>query len=67
VTDNRLGTHLTLDIAGRIRFGPDVEWITDPTDYSVSLANLDTAYSAISEYLPGVDRNSLVGDYTGIR
>jgi 2-hydroxyglutarate dehydrogenase len=63
----RLGTHLTLDLAGRIRFGPDVQWITDPTDYTVSESYLNEVYEAISQYLPSVDRKSLTGDYTGIR
>ena len=63
----RLGTHLTLDLAGRIRFGPDVQWITDPTDYKINDSHLDEVYAAVSEYLPNIDRNSLAGDYTGIR
>jgi 2-hydroxyglutarate dehydrogenase len=58
---------LTLDLAGRIRFGPDIQWITDPTDYKVNDSNLDEVYTAVSEYLPNIDRKSLAGDYTGIR
>jgi L-2-hydroxyglutarate oxidase LhgO len=56
-----------LDLAGRIRFGPDVQWITDPTDYKVSDSHLDEVHKAVSEYLPTIDRDSLAGDYTGIR
>lgn len=63
----RLGTHLTLDLAGRVRFGPDIQWITEPTDYKVNDAHLDEVYAAVSEYLPNVDRSALSGDYTGIR
>lgn len=62
-----LGTHLTLDLAGRIRFGPDIRWVTDPTDYKVNDSHLDDVYAAVSQYLPNIDRNSLAGDYTGIR
>lgn len=65
--EGRLGTHLTLDLAGRIRFGPDIQWITDPRDYKVNDAHLDDVYEAVSQYLPNVDRNALAGDYTGIR
>jgi 2-hydroxyglutarate dehydrogenase len=62
-----LGTHLTLDLAGRVKFGPDIQWIDDPTDYTLDGGRLDEAYAAITEYLPSIDRNSLTGDYTGIR
>lgn len=67
LTSRRLGTHLTLDLAGRIRFGPDVQWITDPTDYFVSEQHLDAVYSAVIQYLPSVNRDFLCGDYAGIR
>ena len=63
----RLGTHLTLDLSGRIRFGPDVEWITNPTDYKVNNSRLDQVYHAIRGYLPGISREGLAGDYSGIR
>ncbi|KAH8660420.1 NAD dehydrogenase [Xylariales sp. PMI_506] len=62
-----LGTHLTLDLAGRIRFGPDIEWVEDPTDLSVSKARLDEAIVAIQRYLPHVDPTALDLDYCGIR
>jgi 2-hydroxyglutarate dehydrogenase len=64
---DRLGTHLTLDLSGRIRFGPDIEWITNPTDYKVNDSHLDEVYEAVREYLPGIERQGLAGDYTGIR
>jgi L-2-hydroxyglutarate oxidase LhgO len=63
----RLGTHLTLDLAGRIRFGPDVEWTTDPRDYKINDSHLDDVYAAVQEYLPNIDRDALAGDYVGIR
>ncbi|KAH7385293.1 FAD dependent oxidoreductase [Phaeosphaeria sp. MPI-PUGE-AT-0046c] len=62
-----LGTHLTLDMSGRIRFGPDVEWTDDPTDYAPNTANLAAAIDDIATYLPGVDRDAIQPDYVGIR
>lgn len=62
-----LGTHLTIDISGRIRFGPDVEWITDPTDLSVSTSRLSEAISQIRLYLPDVREDCIQPDYAGIR
>ena len=62
-----LGTHLTLDMGGRVRFGPDVEWIEDPNDYRVNDSRLPEALKEIETYLPGVDRDSVNPDYSGIR
>lgn len=62
-----LGTHLTLDLAGRIRFGPDVEWVDDPNDLTPNASRLDQAVAEIKKYLPGVDAGALVPDYAGIR
>ncbi|CAK7266795.1 hypothetical protein SEPCBS119000_002212 [Sporothrix epigloea] len=62
-----LGTHLTLDLAGRIRFGPDFEWVTDPTDLAANAARLPSAIEAIKAYLPGIDAGALQPDYAGIR
>lgn len=62
-----LGTHLTLDMAGRIRFGPDVEWVDDPADLVVNAARLPLALDAILQYLPDVDVDALAPDYAGIR
>lgn len=62
-----LGTHLTLDMTGRIRFGPDVEWVDDPTDLSVNDNRLEEAINMIQDYLPGIDRNAINLDYCGIR
>ena len=61
-----LGTHLTLDLAGRMRFGPDVEWI-DTLDYRVDPARGDAFYAAIRTYWPGLPDHTLVPDYAGIR
>lgn len=64
-----LGTHLTLDMGGRVRFGPDVEWVDDPADVAVTgdPARLDAALVEINKYLPGVVRADLTPDYAGIR
>lgn len=62
-----LGTHLTLDIAGRIRFGPDVEWVDTPDDLSVNSSRLGEAIVQIKKFLPDVDADALVPDYAGIR
>jgi 2-hydroxyglutarate dehydrogenase len=62
-----LGTHLTLDLSGRIRFGPDVQWVDSPTDYSVSDKNLVEAINEVRRYLPAVDAGAINVDYCGIR
>ncbi|KAF8863265.1 mitochondrial putative L-2-hydroxyglutarate dehydrogenase [Acephala macrosclerotiorum] len=62
-----LGTHLTLDISGRIRFGPDVEWVDSPTDLSVNTTRMPEAIEAIKQYLPSIKEEAIVPDYAGIR
>ncbi|KAK6507469.1 hypothetical protein TWF481_005901 [Arthrobotrys musiformis] len=62
-----LGTHLTLDMAGRMRFGPDVEWVDDPHDLVARDSRLQEAVGAVSTYLPGIKRDVLAADYCGIR
>ena len=62
-----LGTHLTMDMAGRMRFGPDVEWIDDPTDLSVNSSRLAEALREIEEFLPGINREAIALDYAGVR
>lgn len=64
-----LGTHLTLDIGGRIRFGPDVEWVDSPTAYAPSMTpeKFAEAVAEIKTYLPGVDESAIQLDYAGIR
>lgn len=61
-----LGTHLTLDLAGRMRFGPDVEWI-EAEDYEVDPKRAELFYASIRRYWPGLPDGSLVPDYSGIR
>jgi L-2-hydroxyglutarate oxidase LhgO len=64
-----LGTHLTLDMGGRVRFGPDVEWIDEPNDLTPNAnpVKFKAAIEDIKQYLPGLDENSVAVDYCGIR
>ena len=62
-----LGTHLTMDMTGAIRFGPDVEWVDDPTDLSVNESRLPAALNEIETYLPSIQREKVQLDYSGIR
>ncbi|MGC1779100.1 MAG: NAD(P)/FAD-dependent oxidoreductase [Xanthobacteraceae bacterium] len=64
--DGGLGVHVTLDLAGRMRFGPDVEWIADE-NYAVDPRRADSFYARIRTYWPGLPDGSLVPDYAGIR
>ena len=64
--DGGLGTHVTLDLAGRMRFGPDVEWIEEE-NYNVNPARAKSFYASIRRYWPGLPDNSLQPDYAGIR
>ncbi|RWE74346.1 MAG: NAD(P)/FAD-dependent oxidoreductase [Mesorhizobium sp.] len=61
-----LGVHLTLDLAGAARFGPDVEW-TDTIDYRVDPARGERFYAAIRKYWPDLPDGSLQAGYSGIR
>ena len=58
--------HLTLDLAGRARFGPDVEWI-EAVDYAVDPKRAESFYAAIRTYWPDLPDGSLHPDYSGIR
>lgn len=62
-----LGTHLTLDISGRIRFGPDVEWVDSPDDLKVNSARLPEAIEQIKKFLPDIKEEAIQPDYAGIR
>jgi L-2-hydroxyglutarate oxidase LhgO len=61
-----LGVHVTLDLAGRMRFGPDVEWI-EREHYDVDPARAAVFYKAIRRYWPDLPDHSLMPDYCGIR
>lgn len=65
-----LGVHLTLDLAGQARFGPDVEWIDDadgPIDYTVDPHRADRFYREIRAYWPDLPDASLQPAYAGVR
>lgn len=64
--DGGLGVHLTLDIDGRARFGPDVEWI-EAIDYGVAESRAEAFYVAIRRYWPGLPDGALSPAYAGIR
>jgi L-2-hydroxyglutarate oxidase LhgO len=61
-----LGTHLTLDMSGSARFGPDVEWI-DTLDYAVAQDRRDAFASAARRIWPTLDAKRLVPGYCGVR
>jgi len=61
-----LGTHVTLDLAGRMRFGPDVEWI-EQESYTVDPRRAELFYASVRTYWPALPDNSIVPDYCGIR
>jgi len=64
-----LGVHLTLDLAGQGRFGPDTEWLPDEgaIDYTVNAARGESFYAAIRRYWPGLPSGALQPDYSGVR
>jgi L-2-hydroxyglutarate oxidase LhgO len=61
-----LGVHVTHDLGGRARFGPDVEWV-DRIDYEVDPRRAESFYAAIRRYWPGLPDHALEPDYAGIR
>lgn len=61
-----LGVHLTLDLSGNARFGPDIEWI-EAVDYHVDTSRAAGFYASIRRYWPGLADNSLVPGYAGVR
>ncbi len=65
-----LGVHVTLDLAGQARFGPDVEWVERigrEADYSVDPKRADRFYAAIRRYWPALPDGALAPGYAGIR
>jgi L-2-hydroxyglutarate oxidase LhgO len=61
-----LGVHLTLDLGGQAKFGPDTEWI-DKVDYDIDANRCADFYEAVRTYWPGMPDASLSPGYTGIR
>lgn len=64
--DGGLGVHATLDLAGRLRFGPDVEWV-DTIDYELDPARGEAFYAAVRSYWPGLPDGRLKPGYAGVR
>lgn len=66
-----LGVHLTLDLAGRMRFGPDVEWLDhaspNAVEYAVDTNRSTKFYEAVRRYWPGLPDDVLRPDYSGCR
>ncbi len=66
-----LGVHLTLDMGGQAKFGPDVEWLEIDAeyqiDYTVNPTRGDGFYEAVRRYWPGLKDHSLQPDYSGVR
>jgi L-2-hydroxyglutarate oxidase LhgO len=66
-----LGVHLTLDLGGQAKFGPDLEWLDgndpDAIDYAVDLRRGDSFYDAVRRYWPALPDNALQPSYSGVR
>ena len=62
-----LGVHLTLDLGGQAKFGPDTQWVESPDDLVVDPARGDGFYAEIRKYWPALQDDSLIAGYAGIR
>jgi L-2-hydroxyglutarate oxidase LhgO len=62
-----LGVHLTLDMGGQAKFGPDVEWVDRPDDLTVDPSRCRDFYAEVRRYWPGLQDDSLLPGYAGIR
>ncbi|WP_342617397.1 NAD(P)/FAD-dependent oxidoreductase [Rhodoferax sp. GW822-FHT02A01] len=62
-----LGVHLTLDLGGQARFGPDVEWVDDPEDLQVRPQRGDVFYAEVRKYWPELPHGALVPAFAGMR
>ena len=69
--DAWLGVHLTLDLGGQARFGPDLEWLDvdapEAIDYAVDARRADAFEQAVRRYWPGLPAGALRPDYSGVR
>ncbi|MEK9683356.1 MAG: NAD(P)/FAD-dependent oxidoreductase [Rhodospirillaceae bacterium] len=61
-----LGVHVTVDLAGQVRFGPDVEWIEN-INYDVDPGRADAFYDAVRKYFPALKDGAIQPGYSGIR
>ncbi|MEX2631508.1 MAG: NAD(P)/FAD-dependent oxidoreductase [Tistlia sp.] len=62
-----LGVHVTLDLGGQARFGPDVEWVERPEDFDVDPRRADAFYEAVRRYWPELPDGALLPGYSGMR
>ena len=62
-----LGVHLTLDLGGQAKFGPDVQWVDDPADLLVDPRRGNAFYAEVRQYWPGLPDGALQAGYAGIR
>jgi L-2-hydroxyglutarate oxidase LhgO len=62
-----LGVHLTLDLAGQAKFGPDVEWVSSPDMLTVDPQRGDAFYAEVRKYWPDLQDGALQASYAGIR
>ncbi len=62
-----LGVHLTIDLGGQAKFGPDVEWVDSPDDLAVDPSRGDAFYAEVRKYWPLLKDGALHASYAGIR
>ena len=62
-----LGVHLTLDLGGQAKFGPDVQWVDSPDELSVDPARADAFFAEVRRYWPGLPEGALQPGYAGMR
>ena len=62
-----LGVHLTLDLGGQAKFGPDVQWVDRPEDLVVNPARGKAFYAEVRKYWPGLQDEALIPGYAGVR
>ena len=62
-----LGVHLTIDLGGQAKFGPDVQWVSSPDDLVVDPARGDAFYAEVRKYWPALPDGALIPGYAGMR
>ncbi len=62
-----LGVHLTIDLGGQAKFGPDVQWVDSPDDLVVDAARGEAFYAEVRKYWPALADGALIPGYAGIR